>query len=296
MPSGAGVSFDDVETSAVSAKPVELIEFDCYPTSYLVTTNESDVTYSARVYSAVASSRDSIQIVDLLTDQVSLGIEMPASHPLVQQYVNGVPPQSLRVTVTRYYPAFGVALVFWPTSYVSSLSFSGRTATFRVPSQTNDSFSIDCPSVCATKLCNNVLYDAQCAVAKASFKVATTITSISTDGKTIVLAATVPHPTLGYPNGSAWSLHGELLHVASGATRTIIGEATDHKTLTIFTQFPNGLVTVGDSVDVYAGCDHTIATCDVKFSNGVNHGGHPYLPIGNIFYQGLTHVSYTENE
>lgn len=33
----------------------------------------------------------------------------------------------------------------------------------------------------------------------------------------------------------------------------------------------------------YAGCDHTFATCNSKFSNTANYGGHPYLPTKNPF-------------
>ena len=39
----------------------------------------------------------------------------------------------------------------------------------------------------------------------------------------------------------------------------------------------------GDAVTLYAGCDHTAATCLAKFDNLVNFGGCPAVPEFNPF-------------
>jgi len=44
---------------------------------------------------------------------------------------------------------------------------------------------------------------------------------------------------------------------------------------------------LGSSVTVYAGCDHSVGTCNSKFSNPANFGGHPYVPTKNIFATGI---------
>ena len=44
---------------------------------------------------------------------------------------------------------------------------------------------------------------------------------------------------------------------------------------------------VGQDVDVFAGCDHTVDTCDQKFDNVINYGGWPYVPSKNPFESGI---------
>ena len=81
-------------------------------------------------------------------------------------------------------------------------------------------------------------------------------------------------------------MHGEILHAPSNERRTIVDQANT-TTITVQAQFPNFSLHIGDVITVYAGCDHSITTCDVKFANGVNHGGHPYMLPSNIFITGL---------
>lgn len=37
-------------------------------------------------------------------------------------------------------------------------------------------------------------------------------------------------------------------------------------------------VAVGDTLNIYAGCDKTLSFCDTKFNNASNFGGQPYVP------------------
>jgi uncharacterized phage protein (TIGR02218 family) len=40
----------------------------------------------------------------------------------------------------------------------------------------------------------------------------------------------------------------------------------------------------GDAFTVYAGCDHTPATCSARFANLANFRGFPYVPPPQIAY------------
>jgi len=40
----------------------------------------------------------------------------------------------------------------------------------------------------------------------------------------------------------------------------------------------------GDALTVYAGCDHTPATCAARFSNLASFRGFPYVPPPQIAY------------
>ena len=44
---------------------------------------------------------------------------------------------------------------------------------------------------------------------------------------------------------------------------------------------PNPYPVAGDHVVLYPGCDQTVTTCQSKFGNFLNFGGHPFLPIAN---------------
>lgn len=43
----------------------------------------------------------------------------------------------------------------------------------------------------------------------------------------------------------------------------------------------------GETVTVYAGCDHTITACEEIFNNVVNYRGYPWVPTENVFMTGL---------
>ena len=47
--------------------------------------------------------------------------------------------------------------------------------------------------------------------------------------------------------------------------------------------FPLPGLAATDTVNLYPGCDHTLATCESKFSNRLNYGGMPYFPDKNPF-------------
>ena len=65
--------------------------------------------------------------------------------------------------------------------------------------------------------------------------------------------------------------------------RLIVDQSGD--TLTV--QFAFFESPAGKNMSVFAGCDHQLTTCQQKFSNLPNFGGHPYLPDRNIFTKGL---------
>lgn len=290
-------TFDTVERSQQDACPAELYDFVGPSKTWRLTTYESDVTYLGNVYSAVASARSNISTVDFSTDQTDITVQIPASHELAQTYVAGVPMRDLLVTVTRIHLPFMVVSQFWQ-GYASSLQMAQRMASFRVPSGTNDALVTDIPAVAAQRLCNHTLYDSRCTILRgAGYTVTTTIASISTDGKTIGSVLPVPAGTndtlAGVVTLVPWSFTGEILHVASGERRTVVVENST-TSFQLQAAFPLSLIHAGDVIQIFAGCTKTMGQCSSpKFNNGVNHGGHPYMPSSNIFYVGLQGALYS---
>lgn len=274
------MSFNDFEQSIAASAPVELYTIVTPAATYRLTSFQSDIVFGGNVFIATPASRSGIHVVDMHNDSYDASLELPATHAVAMLYANGVPPRSVEVTIQRYQPSSGIAIQLWH-GFVVQVTYRGRMATFRIPALTADALKMDCPSVLAQRMCNHVLYDGRCQILRADFDLAETITSISSDGKTIEVGS-MP----GVVGGVSWALHGEILHIPSGERRTIVGVPTA-TSVAIDLEFPSGSLAVGHSVTIFAGCDHTIDQCKTKFNNVLNFGGMPSLPKTNVWYVGL---------
>lgn len=106
-----------------------------------------------------------------------------------------------------------------------------------------------------------------------SWKIETAIDTILDETKIVVAAAAAR------PNG--WLKAGEII---TPTERRLIVE---HNGAEITLNYPFRAMAAGMEVTLYAGCDHSIETCDDKFNNLVNFLGFPYTPSLNPFLVGL---------
>jgi uncharacterized phage protein (TIGR02218 family) len=120
------------------------------------------------------------------------------------------------------------------------------------------------------KQCPHVLYSASCGVSAAAEKVTRTVSSIT--GLDVTVSS-----LSGFSDG--YFAGGYIEWITGGFTerRSIRGHTGN--VLTVNFQ-PYGLA---GSVDIYPGCDHTLTTCNTKYSNSANYGGMPYIPTKNPF-------------
>ncbi len=130
--------------------------------------------------------------------------------------------------------------------------------------------------------CNYALFEpSTCKLDPTAFKIAATIATISSTDPTVITV------TLGAANSSLvnhWFAEGTI-DVGTGTTEelravkdsTQIDDSTQQLTLTR----PLFLNTVGASLVALPGCDHRNTTCQTKFNNYINFGGHPYMPTNN---------------
>lgn len=116
--------------------------------------------------------------------------------------------------------------------------------------------------------CRNTLFDVGCTLSPASFVTATSCASGSTQN---ALKSSVTPPGSGtFRLGRITMTSGQN----SGFSRAIRDWGNPNFTLMVPLPFP---VTIGDTFNVYPGCDKTIATCTL-FSNLANFSGEPYVP------------------
>jgi len=116
-----------------------------------------------------------------------------------------------------------------------------------------------------------------CGVDRSGYITAGTVDYILTNRLKIKIA-TSGRPTgwasngfIKFTSGNNIGLTAQVkIHDVAGGT---IGESVEFYLPTIMT------VAVGDTFELTAGCDHTLATCKAKFNNVVNFGGFPHLQV-----------------
>lgn len=124
--------------------------------------------------------------------------------------------------------------------------------------------------------CDAVLGDARCGVdlSQPQFKGAGAVTSVIDDGRF----------TMSGLDGFADDrfTHGKLAWL-SGANAGTLAHVKAHGAASLSLWLPAGEpVSVGDTFDIFAGCDKAFETCRLKFANAVNFRGFHLMP-GNDF-------------
>lgn len=249
------------------SEPREGIEIITPAAVWRLASGSRSFTLDGKTFHAEPVARGAVSIARV-GQSADLELHLPVSHAFAQRYLQQPPPRVVEVNVYCQQPS-GDARRLW-TGLVTSCAVDEHVAKFRVISRASDSFLRQIPTLTVGKACPHMLYDDQCRVARSDFRVSTTIATIS--GNVVTVASM---------SGKAdqFARFGELVHLASGERMPI----SDQTGTTITMQFGIVGMEVGDSVEVYAGCDHTIGVCDSKFSNVHNFGGEPQLPEAAVF-------------
>jgi len=203
-----------------------------------------------------------------------LDIYLPITHPFPQTYVNSAPGAHAVLTIqwVDREDIGSLRIIYKGMLKALSVSKDGERANMRLESVVA-SFKKESPERSFSPQCQAFLYDDDCAVNKDDFKHVANVTAVS--GNTLTVNGLAA-------KGAGWALPG---YVAYGTVdyRQIVSQAGDVVTLIL----PFTVDLLGETVTVYAGCDHAITTCEDKFSNKVNFRGCPFVPTKNIFATGL---------
>lgn len=264
------MSFDTVERSVQDGKPVELYTFQRDAAVWRYTSGDRDRTVSGDTYTAAVITRNSIESGSELA-RSPLQLEVPRDFAVADLWRVAPPTSRVTVLLRQYHDGDGELVTLW-AGRVLNVEFEGARA------------NITCEPVFTTvrriglrrlyqRQCPHVLYGARCGVDKAAHDVAGTVSAISGSALTITAAGSSPdgHFAGGYLEfqPSAGVYERRFIEAHTGSTITLMGSAF-------------GLA-VSSSVTLYPGCDHTLATCNSKFSNAANYGGMPFMPEQNPF-------------
>ncbi len=271
------MTFDADESSVESSRPVELYKFAQGNDDFLYTSAEDDITIGLDVYRAIPIRRTA-PVQGAEDRDRDIQVVVPATDSFVQQYILVVPGQRATLTIQRFQRPTGTSeLVLIFKGIVQSVAFNklGREAIISVlPIESATSRPI--PRFTYMGLCNHVLYDARCKVVETNFDFFGTASAF--DSATNVL--TVPGLNAesdGFYDG------GFVLFSSINDFRLILSHTGND--ITLLLPFPETVV--GENVTVFAGCDHTLATCKTKFDNVLNYGGFQFVPTANPFEVGL---------
>ena len=267
------MAYEDVESSPHDGAPIECYEFVGTFFTYRFTSAAENVVLNGQTYISVPLKRKSVKTGTHNDDTLEMVLEIPYDNIMVQHYAYDTSPPELDLTVYRSHQSLNMAfdfVVYWQGP-VTAFSVSGALCQLNIPGLFSTVLAAPFPVIHYQHPCNHVLFDSMCGISRASNSSVSTITAIGLDGYTISVLDD------GAVDSSLRS--GEVQLLASSERRLIVNNVADVVTL----NYPFHTVTVGDSVEMTQGCDHSFATCKAKFSNSLKYGGFPNIPHNNPF-------------
>jgi uncharacterized phage protein (TIGR02218 family) len=264
------MTFATLETSRTDGQPIELYEFVGTFSTWRLTSYQSTVTAAGGTFIPLAGlERGVLKVGTQEEDSLALDITLPFDHPMVSAYAYMTAPPQLDFTLYRVHLGDLASPVTMWKGKVTAFSVEGRKAKFRVPSLFSYMLGGVAPQPRFQAPCNHVLYDVRCSISAAANSHTTTVTAIA---DRLISVASNPY-LAGDCNA------GELVFAGGNQSRMIMGNTGLDFTVT----YPFAGLTIGASVTLRRGCDHSFETCKTKFSNGINYGGTPLVPDHNPF-------------
>lgn len=264
------MAFDTVERSTDQARPVEIFTFARDFQRWRYTSADRDVISGGQTFLARSITRSDIES-SAEKARAGLRLSVPRDLEVADLYRISPPTMAVTCLVQQYHQGDGEVATIW-SGRILAVQFAGIAAEITLePFYT----SIRRVGLRRTyqRQCQHVLYGTACQVNREA---------VRTDGVVDSIAGAVVNVPAASSLAAGWFAGGYIEYLVAGGVpeRRFI---TDHTGAALTCSVsPAGLVG-GASVKIYPGCDHTIATCNSKFSNAVNYGGQPYFTKKNPF-------------
>ena len=271
------MTYDARETSVRNGAPYEMYQFLRGGTYYLSTSADEAVSTASQTFQPALISRGPISRGE--DRKTPLEVTVPRDHAVAELLdASGVPIDPIALTIYRNH--FGESVSAKVTIFVGQVMSAKWQGPNVVLSCETAEALLDRPGlrIPVQRTCPWMLYDSHCGVASGFFLFASTVTDVAgpivtVDGlsaeagadKTRFLGGFIKY---SHPSGS--SAFGGSIIAQNGS---------DQITLAL----PNADLAVGDSIQVYPGCDRAVTTCETRFSNKERFGGFPGLPVRNPF-------------
>lgn len=271
--------FETEETSIESGRPVELYHFSVGATHYYYTSAPDSFLFGGNTWLPRQITRTSpTQSTEERRQQIEITI--PTEDTVASRFVGIIPGQPMFLEVSRYHRGDTEVYLVW-SGIIAGATYGkqGAECTLRGVN-TESAFSRPIPKFKYQGLCNYVLFDLNCQLDADDYKFTGTVASIS--GSTITVTGISAQ-------GTDWMVAG-YVNFNDTDFRLVLSQSGD--VLTMYLPFENN--PAGQSVDCFAGCDHSIVDCGNKFivdnptdGNIINYGGFPFVPELNPFIVGM---------
>lgn len=276
------MAFEANEISTQDGQIVSLYEFMWGSTYWRYTSADQLITVTQTV-NGVATDVDYLPIsisddgmVQGGSSNNDLTVTVQNDIPLVDLFRGTPPSGSIYLTVRRRH--FGDPLDDWFVYWIGTVGNvkKGGLATARILGRTLlASFRRQGLRLAWTRGCPHLLYDSECKVNPVDFAVPAIITDIADGIVTVDGAGGNP---AGYFDGGyiRWQATAEGTY-----DRRSIESSPTATSFRIFGT--SDRLAVGMAVNLYPGCDLTMATCIAKFNNRANFGGFEQMSGENPF-------------
>jgi uncharacterized phage protein (TIGR02218 family) len=266
------MTFDAQETSRESGSVLELYEFVLGLETFRFTSFQRDVTWSGLNYTATTISRSKTGAsIEDVAGQVT--ITTTIDNPVAEKFIPNVPGSVGSVRILRAHindPAEESVLSF--EGFIANVTLDGELEAKILCNPNTKIFDRAAPRFTFMGLCNHILYDARCKVDISLFDFTGLVSAVSGNDITVNGASGL----------GADFFVGGFARFPAGSTddaRMILAQSGDTMTLLL----PFAETILGSDIDLFAGCDHSLAICESKFANVINYGGFPFVPRKNPF-------------
>ncbi len=257
------MSYDSVEVSVNSGKPIELFDFQLGLDHYRYTSGSEIITYNIYDYVPELIHREDIELTDD-SFKNELTVKINRDNTFFRKYIQA--PVEGIVSLTIYRGHGSNFITFW-TGLVSQVTFNSEDISILLLPKTSGLARTGVRRK-YQKLCNYALYEVGCGVSDTSYRTTGVIATIDRFTITSAIFAT---------KADGWFTAGRF--VVGDAERLI----TSHTGSTITLDRRMLDAVAGNSFEAFAGCDHSQDTCRSKFDNLINYGGQPWIPTKNPF-------------
>lgn len=265
------MSYNALETSQSAGAPVELYLFRRGVQRWTETSGDVAEVYLGDTYTPAPIQRSEPQLAERGKDGTSFTVTVPRDHPVAAQFRVFVPATRMSLTLFRHHRGDAETVVQW-TGRVRGVRWVGSNAELQCEG-TDAMLKRQALRRGVGINCEHMLYDSRCGLVATAFRATGTLATVA--GTTLQGAVFASQP-----NG--WWVSG-FVRVANEDYRMVTAHSGD--TVTLLSPFED--LAAGDSIEVYAGCDRTFATCGSKFNNQANNGGWPFWPVKNPYQDGL---------
>jgi len=257
---------------ALERKPAELFKIwnNAEDTYYYYTSADVTITYDGNDY--LPASIESGRIKKDNTLQVTnLEIKIGYTYQTLVDYLSQVPSELIWVEVMRVHREQSPIETYTKfIGQVQKVSYKGVQAIVTVVGF-EYFLKMKIPKFRYQKACNHDLFDENCGLNAADYKVTAVLSDVSSDG--LELTSSTLDSSSSY--GDGYFTHG---WVEFGNYKATI---RDHVGAVIYLKHAIPYLAASDTVYVYPGCDGAIDTCLDKFDNLPFFFGFPYIQDEN---------------